>query len=617
MKRNANDERRRCIEPIPILQMSDHEVESNPSDNADNAVIDNIVKNLVKIEVEDVQPEVDFWMSSVICYIVGFIRRIWRNNGVDKVAMLKKGVYIVRFITMEKKDSVLNGPIPFFDSKPMIVRAWEQDMDVIKDQFEVVPTWIQMKVDFKYWNEKCLAKFVSPIGNFVKVDAATAKREKLQYARVMIEVKIDQEFPDQLSFVNKKGIEVVIEVNYEWKPEKCFKCKQLGHKTELRNRGVMKQVWREKEAPVQICDKPGDVKPFQEVNHSAKKITQTSEPVVTMNPFNVLNEMEDEQVIIGTIPCEAEKGINSMMKQKEVKMLLNKKSPGMVSLIETKVKAKNMGKVYQSLFSGWCFCSNSSYHNGGRVILAWNPLSFQVDIRWMSAQAIHYFIKPTGTTTGFCSTFVYAFNNAGDREQLWKDLMLQADTMTEPSIIGGDFNCVLNKGERLGALVKDGEMEAFRRFVNNCGLDDIKSNGCYYTWNNKQQGSDRVFSKLDRALGNEKWRDLFSTAEAMFMDEGLFDHTPILIRVHEGVSNIKTPFKYFHMWSMGEDFMSKVHNSWRFHVRGYAMFKFTQKLKQVKKMLKEMNKQGFSQIHIEDTKASLALQEDQPSMLCR
>ncbi|KMS65064.1 hypothetical protein BVRB_039810, partial [Beta vulgaris subsp. vulgaris] len=41
------------------------------------------------------------------------------------------------------------------------------------------------------------------------------------------------------------------------------------------------------------------------------------------------------------------------------------------------------------------------------------------------------------------------------------------------------------------------------------------------------------------------------------------------------------------------------------------MFKFTQKLKQVKKVLKEMNKQGFSQIHIEDTKAHIALQEAQ------
>lgn len=35
----------------------------------------------------------------------------------------------------------------------------------------------------------------------------------------------------------------------------------------------------------------------------------------------------------------------------------------------SKVQRKNMGYLYQ----GWCFTSNSSCHNGGRVILAWKP----------------------------------------------------------------------------------------------------------------------------------------------------------------------------------------------------------------------------------------------------
>lgn len=163
----------------------------------------------------------------------GFIRRICRNNGVDKVAVLKKGGFIVRFLSMEKKDYVLNGVVPFFDNKLIIVRAWEHDMDVTKDQFDVVPTWIQLRLDLKYWSERCLTKLVNSLGKFVKVDVATAKREKLQYAWVMIEVKIDQEFPDQLIFINENGNEVVIEVSYEWKLNKYSVCKKLGHKAEV------------------------------------------------------------------------------------------------------------------------------------------------------------------------------------------------------------------------------------------------------------------------------------------------------------------------------------------------------------------------------------------------
>ncbi|XP_010689229.1 uncharacterized protein LOC104902967 [Beta vulgaris subsp. vulgaris] len=192
----------------------------------------------------------------------------------------------------------------------MIVKAWEQDMDVIKDQFEVIPTWIQMRLDFKYWSERCLAKLVSPIGKFVKVDAATAKREKLQYARVMIEVKIDQEFPDQLSFVNEKGIEVVIEVNYEWKPEKCLKCKQLGHKTELCNIGAQKQVWKEKEIQVKVSNqnliKNGDAGPFQKVIQATRRERQIAKPVKVNNSFTILTKVGEDQVMIGTVSCDAE-----------------------------------------------------------------------------------------------------------------------------------------------------------------------------------------------------------------------------------------------------------------------------------------------------------------------
>lgn len=67
----------------------------------------------VKIELDDIQPEIDIWNSSIICYVIsanppnhvmkGFIRRIWKSKGVDRDALIKKGVYIVRFFAMIKE----------------------------------------------------------------------------------------------------------------------------------------------------------------------------------------------------------------------------------------------------------------------------------------------------------------------------------------------------------------------------------------------------------------------------------------------------------------------------------------------------------------------------------
>lgn len=80
-------------------------------------------------------------------------------------------------------------------------------------------------------------------------------------------------------------------------------------------------------------------------------------------------------------------------------------------------------------------------------------------------------------------------------------------------------------------------------------------------------------------MGNENWTDKFPTAEAMFINEGIFFHTPVLIRVHEGITNIKTPLKYFRMWSMVEDFKEKVERLWSVNINGCAMFKIVEKLK--------------------------------------
>ncbi|XP_021836936.1 uncharacterized protein [Spinacia oleracea] len=149
--------------------------------------------NPVEIELEDIQEEVEFWMSVVVCYVVGanppinvmegFIRRIWKHLNVDKVVMVKRGVFIVRFFTMDSRDKVLDGHY-FFDSKPLKMTPWNSDMDMDKEEVKSVPIWVQLKLGFKYWGERALFKIISQIGKPIKRDQATIKRDKLQFVRL-------------------------------------------------------------------------------------------------------------------------------------------------------------------------------------------------------------------------------------------------------------------------------------------------------------------------------------------------------------------------------------------------------------------------------------------------
>lgn len=58
-------------------------------------------------------------------------------------------------------------------------------------------------------------KITSELGDPVKRHEATRNRDKLQFARILIEVKVEQEFPDHIYFLNKIGVKISVPVTYE------------------------------------------------------------------------------------------------------------------------------------------------------------------------------------------------------------------------------------------------------------------------------------------------------------------------------------------------------------------------------------------------------------------
>ena len=74
-----------------------------------NFILSSMVNGVkcAKIEPHDVQSEIDYWKSAVLCSVIGanppleiiegFVRRIWQTCEIDKVCFVRKGVYLVRF----------------------------------------------------------------------------------------------------------------------------------------------------------------------------------------------------------------------------------------------------------------------------------------------------------------------------------------------------------------------------------------------------------------------------------------------------------------------------------------------------------------------------------------
>lgn len=158
--------------------------------------------------MEDIRPKVDYWKNVVVCYILGVkppyrivdgsIRRIWRKYGVDKVLMMKSGLFVVRFHSLDCKNQAMDvGPI-LYDSTPVVVEEWTPNMDLNVGNIRIVPTWITLP-------NLPLHKSVGMIGKPLRTYRATARKDILEFARVLVEMSMDQDFPNEIMFCNENG----------------------------------------------------------------------------------------------------------------------------------------------------------------------------------------------------------------------------------------------------------------------------------------------------------------------------------------------------------------------------------------------------------------------------
>lgn len=71
-----------------------------------------------KLSKDDVEPEVQYWNTAVLCTVLGanpplevmegYIRRVWGSKDLDTISMAKRGVFLVRFHTVEAQKAILN-----------------------------------------------------------------------------------------------------------------------------------------------------------------------------------------------------------------------------------------------------------------------------------------------------------------------------------------------------------------------------------------------------------------------------------------------------------------------------------------------------------------------------
>ncbi|KAJ8419762.1 LOW QUALITY PROTEIN: hypothetical protein Cgig2_030064 [Carnegiea gigantea] len=203
-------------------------------------------------------------------------------------------------------------------------------MDINTKTLVSLPIWVRfLELDIKHWGLDSLSKIGSVLGIPIKTDKYIRDKYFLRYARLLIEMQLQDNFQE---FVNEHNVVVRQKVEYEWKPTKCSFCK-IQEPQNL----APPQPHTDEEGFVTIRKK------------AATLVTGHKElyaPTHVQNCFNSLTETEGPENMhlktegrgppMDRIYSWNIRGLYWPNKQEDVKIILHEKHMGFIRLLEIK-----------------------------------------------------------------------------------------------------------------------------------------------------------------------------------------------------------------------------------------------------------------------------------------
>lgn len=165
--------------------------------------------------------------------------------------------------------------------------------------------------------------------------------------------------------------------------------------------------------------------------------------------------------------------------------------------------------------------------------------------------------------TGEC--IISTCTSAARRSGLWEQLREEIQGISEPLIIGGDFNTIVRMDERMGG---NGQLSpdslAFGDWISELALIDLGFKGNKYTWKRGRLERNFVAKRLDRvfccAQSRLKWQEA-SVTHLPFLSS---DHTPLYVQLCPELKRDprRRPFRFEAAWLSHPGFKELLVNSW-------------------------------------------------------
>ncbi|KAF7147634.1 hypothetical protein RHSIM_Rhsim03G0101000 [Rhododendron simsii] len=162
--------------------------------------------------------------------VKSIVSKIWEKFGITDVLSNDDGFYFFLFNKDDAYKRILDSGPWHIGGRLMILKKWEPQMSLVKDQLVKIPIWVQFfNVPLEFWTAAGLSYVASAIGRPLYADSRTERCQRLSYARVCVEIEVGAHLPLSFTLRFDNGKEVDIKVKYPWKPLQCMDCMVFGH----------------------------------------------------------------------------------------------------------------------------------------------------------------------------------------------------------------------------------------------------------------------------------------------------------------------------------------------------------------------------------------------------
>ena len=162
------------------------------------------VEGPVIIEADDVEDTWSLWKDCLVGYFGGrfpgkmalqMIVQAWKVQ--VKIHHHNSGWIIFQFGNPADQMKVLeNGPYIMY-GRPLLLKIMPRYFEFKYEEISCFPVWIQLRnLSLEMWNPRVLGKICSQIGNAIYMDKLTVHKERVSYARCLVEINMAHELSD-------------------------------------------------------------------------------------------------------------------------------------------------------------------------------------------------------------------------------------------------------------------------------------------------------------------------------------------------------------------------------------------------------------------------------------